>query len=239
MLSIIVPIHNGAQYLRKCISSILSSSYQDFEIILVENASTDNSLDLCRQLGRKNSCIKIISTEVGGVSHARNLGLDAADGEYITFVDCDDYISPYMYETLMRGIVDTGADIIFCDIKMGNDTGFDFHQPNYSVKSMSKDSFFYNTYMKSQYKCESRGNFPKRNGKHSECNTTKDMQEQALRRAHFGSGLNICQGVKPVKERFDGLPHRAYKCRHGVPSEKCVAALLLAGYPNLHSILLF
>ena len=79
MLSIIVPIHNGAQYLRKCISSILSSSYQDFEIILVENASTDNSLDLCRQLGRKNSCIKIISTEVGVVSHARNLGLDAAD----------------------------------------------------------------------------------------------------------------------------------------------------------------
>lgn len=62
-------------------------------------------------------------------------------------------------------------------------------------------------------------NFPKSNGKHCERNAAKDMQEQALRRAHFGSGLNICQVTKPIEERFDGLPHRAYKCRHGIPSE--------------------
>ena len=86
--------------------------------------------------------------------------------------------------------------------------------------------------------CESRVEFTEQNGKHCECNTAKDMQEQALRRAHFGSGLNICQVAKPIEERFDGLPHRAYKCRHGVPSEKCVAALLLSGCPNLHAILL-
>lgn len=62
-------------------------------------------------------------------------------------------------------------------------------------------------------------NFPKSNGKHCERNAAKDMQEQALRRAHFGSGLNICQVTKPIEERFDGLPHRTYKCRHGIPSE--------------------
>ena len=82
-------------------------------------------------------------------------------------------------------------------------------------------------------------NFPKSNGKHCERNAAKDMQEQALRRAHFGSGLNICQVTKPIEERFDGLPHRTYKCRHGIPSEQCVAALLLSGCPNLHAILLF
>jgi len=82
-------------------------------------------------------------------------------------------------------------------------------------------------------------NFPKSNGKHCERNAAKDMQEQALRRAHFGSGLNISQVTKPIEERFDGLPHRAYKCRHGIPSEQCVAALLLSGCPNLHAILFF
>ena len=85
--------------------------------------------------------------------------------------------------------------------------------------------------------CESRVEFTEQNGKHCECNTAKDMQEQALRRAHCGSGLNICQVAKPIEERFDGLPHRAYKCRHGVPSEKCVAALLespLADAPQVN-----
>ena len=89
------------------------------------------------------------------------------------------------------------------------------------------------------YECESRVEFSKSNGKHRKRNTAKDMQEQALRRAHFGSGLNIRQVAKPIEERFDGLPHRTYKCRHGIPSEQCVAALLLSGCPNLHSILFF
>ena len=92
-LSIIVPIYNTSQYLPECIDSILNQTYQNFEVILINNGSTDNSGEICDKYAETDSRIKVIHKKNGGQSSARNMGLDIASGEYITFVDSDDMLS--------------------------------------------------------------------------------------------------------------------------------------------------
>ena len=93
MISIIIPVYNTEQYLRRCINSILDSSCGDFEIILVNDGSTDNSPAICEEYSRQDSRIKVIHQENRGVSSARNHGLDHCQGEWVVFVDSDDFIS--------------------------------------------------------------------------------------------------------------------------------------------------
>lgn len=93
IISIIIPIYNTQKYLSRCIGSVLEQTYQDFELILVDDGSTDNSLELCRKWSKIDQRIVLISQENGGVSKARNAGLDAAKGKYITFIDSDDWVS--------------------------------------------------------------------------------------------------------------------------------------------------
>lgn len=97
MLTIIVPIYNTENYLSECIDSILNQSYKNIELILINDGSTDNSGFICDEYSRRNKRIKIIHTENKGVSHARNIGLSIAKGEYITFVDSDDFVSHDIY----------------------------------------------------------------------------------------------------------------------------------------------
>ena len=91
-ISIIVPVYNAEQYLRRCIDSILNQSFTDFELILIDDGSKDKSSDICDEYAAKDSRIKVYHKENGGVSSARNLGLDNANGEWIAFVDSDDFI---------------------------------------------------------------------------------------------------------------------------------------------------
>lgn len=99
-VSVIVPVHNTAQYLNKCIKSITNQTLKDIEIILVENGSTDNSLELCHGIASTDERIKVLHIEEGDLSKARNEGVKIATGEYMAFIDSDDTILPTMYEDM-------------------------------------------------------------------------------------------------------------------------------------------
>ena len=109
LISIIIPVYNRMDYLGECLNSVLNQTYQNLEIILIDDGSSDGTLELCKQYGEKDSRIVLIAANHGGVSKARNLGLDAAKGSFILFVDSDDVLHPSLAETLLRGLVDTGA----------------------------------------------------------------------------------------------------------------------------------
>lgn len=115
MISIIVPIYNAERYLKRCINSILNQSYTDLEIILVDDGSTDQSLDICKYYMHNDTRIKLIQQENSGVAAARNAGLRIAKGEYITFVDSDDYIERNMYEKMIGIVNQYHCDIVMCD----------------------------------------------------------------------------------------------------------------------------
>ena len=100
LISIIVPVYNVEKYIEKCIQSIIDQTYKNIEIILVDDGSTDNSGNMCDDFKMKDNRIKVIHKKNGGLSDARNAGMKIATGEYIGFVDSDDYIAKDMFETL-------------------------------------------------------------------------------------------------------------------------------------------
>ena len=100
LISVIIPVYNTKEYLPRCVESVCSQTYTNLEILLVDDGSTDGTGALCDELGQTDSRIRVLHKENGGSSSARNLGLDHAKGEYIGFVDSDDYIAPQMYERL-------------------------------------------------------------------------------------------------------------------------------------------
>ena len=111
VLSIIVPVYNLENYLCKCIDSILGQTYRDFEVLLVDDGSTDSSLSICLQYAETDSRICVFHKDNGGASSARNLGLEKARGQYISFIDGDDFIEPDLYERLLEDWLKTKADI--------------------------------------------------------------------------------------------------------------------------------
>ena len=116
-ISIIVPVYNVEKYLENCIESILNQTFKDFELILVDDGSTDNSGKICDIYEKKDSRIKVIHKNNGGLSSARNAGLDIACGKYVGFIDSDDSIHPRMYEILYDLIKKYESDISCCNYK--------------------------------------------------------------------------------------------------------------------------
>lgn len=114
-ISIIVPVYNLEGYLPKCIDSILAQSFTSFELILVNDGSTDRSGEICNEYANNDSRIKVIHKKNGGVASSRNVGLETAKGNYIGFVDNDDYINKYMLEILYNTAISHSADIVICD----------------------------------------------------------------------------------------------------------------------------
>lgn len=114
-ISIIVPVHNTEKYLRKCVGSLTAQTYGNIEIILVENASSDGSLALCNELASQDERIKVVQTDIGDPSHARNEGIAASSGEWVGFVDSDDTVEPDMYEQMLALAEKEALDIVFCD----------------------------------------------------------------------------------------------------------------------------
>ena len=117
LLSIIVPAYNIVPYLPRCIRSITAQTYGNLEILLVNDGSTDGTGVLCDELAREDARIRVFHKENGGSSSARNLALKYARGQYVGFVDSDDYVEPYMYEGLLEGIRKFGAPVA----QMGRD----------------------------------------------------------------------------------------------------------------------
>ena len=114
-ISVIVPAYNVETYLQRCVDSILRQTYPHLEVILVDDGSTDGTGALCDALAGLDGRIQVIHKPNGGLSDARNRGLDAATGEYIAFVDSDDWIDPAMYETLVRVLCQERVDLVVCE----------------------------------------------------------------------------------------------------------------------------
>lgn len=114
LISVIVPVYNVEPYLRQCIDSILAQTYTNFELILVDDGSPDNCGAICDEYAAKDSRIVVIHQENQGVAVARNVALDIMRGEYIAFIDSDDYIAPTYLELLYRALVTEKADIATC-----------------------------------------------------------------------------------------------------------------------------
>ena len=114
LISIIVPIYNVEVYIRNCVDSILGQTYENLEIILVDDGSPDNCGAICDEYRSKDKRIKVIHKKNGGLSSARNAGIDVASGEYLGFIDSDDWIESDMYEALYNALTYYKADISVC-----------------------------------------------------------------------------------------------------------------------------
>ena len=115
MISVIVPVYKAEKYLDRCVSSILNQTYKDLELILVDDGSPDGCPEMCDRYAQADSRVKVIHKKNGGVSTARNAGLDAATGDYIAFVDSDDWIEPEMYQKMMEAAMAHDCDVVMCD----------------------------------------------------------------------------------------------------------------------------
>lgn len=109
MVSIVLPVYNRQDYIEECIRSVQAQSHQNFEILVIDNNSADDTLSICQALAGQDSRIKLLSTPCAGVSSARNRGLEAAQGDYVFFLDSDDVIHPLLLETLVKGMQESSA----------------------------------------------------------------------------------------------------------------------------------
>lgn len=120
-ISVIIPVYKVEEYLEECLRSVINQTYNNLEIILVDDGSPDHCPQLCDEWSSKDSRIKVIHKENGGLSDARNAGMSIATGEYIAFVDSDDYIAPTMYEQLLKGFsYAENIAVVSCQINTDN-----------------------------------------------------------------------------------------------------------------------
>ena len=120
LISVIIPIYNAEKYLSRCLDSVLEQDYDNYEVIMVNDGSSDNSLDICNQYVKKDKRFSVITQKNKGVSEARNTGLSAAKGDYLQFIDSDDFILPGMFSTMYKEIIATECDFVACQHGFGN-----------------------------------------------------------------------------------------------------------------------
>lgn len=154
LISVVVPIYNVEKYLDKCVSSIVNQSYTNLEIILVDDGSTDNSGKLCEKWIQEDERIRVIHKENGGLSSARNEGLKIAQGEYIVFVDSDDYIEKDIIKICYEQICTANVDLIIFGYRTLNENyktilDYKFEEKEYNVFKLNKD--FYNMISNSSF----------------------------------------------------------------------------------------
>lgn len=133
-ISVIVPVYNVEKYIAQCIESILCQTYQNIELILVNDGSQDDSGKICDEYAGKDSRIRVIHQVNRGLSVARNAGLDIASGDYIAFVDSDDFIKPNMYELLLSAMKKNNSDMVLCNYCKVSETG-EFEHDNFYVRN--------------------------------------------------------------------------------------------------------
>ena len=141
MISIIVPVYNIEKYLETCIDSILSQTYQDYELLLVDDASTDGSGEICDRYAARDMRIRVIHNVHSGASGSRNKGMKEARGAYVYFADGDDYLAPDILERLLGNLESAGADISICGFSRTNEDGKP--RPNLFAHIQKKRVFSY------------------------------------------------------------------------------------------------
>lgn len=114
LVSVIIPIFNREKYIKKCVESVISQTYEKLEVILIDDGSTDKSYEICKNLTIQDSRVKVYQFENSGVSNARNKGVELSNGEYIIFIDSDDYIEPEMISRMVDEIIKNEADVCLC-----------------------------------------------------------------------------------------------------------------------------
>ena len=119
LISVIIPIYKAEKYIEKCVRCVLAQSYRNLEVILVDDGSPDSSGAICDKLATEDCRIRVIHKENGGAATARNAGLDVMTGEYIAFVDADDYMELNYIETLYRTLKENNAQVSICNFKTG------------------------------------------------------------------------------------------------------------------------
>lgn len=131
VISVIVPVYRVENFIHRCVDSVLGQTYADLEIILVDDGSPDGCPAICDEYAEKDSRVKVIHKPNGGLSDARNAALDVMTGQYVTFVDSDDYLAPDAIETLYDALIKTNADIAVGNMKGVNEAGeiSDFYTP--------------------------------------------------------------------------------------------------------------
>ena len=144
-VSIIVPVYQVEKYIRQCVDSILAQTFTEFELILVDDGSKDRSGEICDEYAGMDERVKVIHKENGGLSDARNRGMDQATGKYFMFVDSDDYIAPTMVESLYSRILCENADIAACNFLFSFDNA---REKNFSTEIKAEvltgpDIFYY------------------------------------------------------------------------------------------------
>lgn len=116
MLSVVIPVYNAATSLKKCVESVLNQGISDLEVVLVDDGSKDNSIEVCRELSKFDSRVKVFQKENGGAASARNLGLEKCKGDYVCFLDSDDFFENNYLKVLLEKIQQ--ADLVICSMKI-------------------------------------------------------------------------------------------------------------------------
>ena len=145
-VSIIVPVYNTSNYLDKCISSILNQSYKNIEIIIIDDGSTDNSLDILKKYEKQDNRIKVLAQKNQGQGVARNYGLKEATGEYICFVDSDDRIDQLMVEKLLQNIKKEDSDFSSCLIAFEDKKEIKIYRKQFDVEYLEGDDQIKDSY---------------------------------------------------------------------------------------------
>lgn len=148
MISVIVPIYNTGKYLRKCLESLQKQTYKDIEILMIDDGSTDESSEICRIFASSDLRFHYFYKKNGGVSSARNLGIKLAKGQYITFVDSDDFIDANMYEEMIKHFSDN-VSFVACEVyghKSNKRTGY--YSPEVFLKGLLLGKFSMDVYSK-------------------------------------------------------------------------------------------
>ena len=149
LISIIIPVYNASKFILNTLNILESQSYKNFEIIIINDGSTDNSLEILNEFQRKNSNIIIYNQNNKGVSEARNKGIELSKGKFVTFLDSDDYFYPYFLEKMILIQKETNADLIYCGYNRINSSGkkqtmpCHFKEGNILINYLDKKGYFH------------------------------------------------------------------------------------------------
>lgn len=175
LISVIVPVYKVEAYLDKCVSSIVNQTYKNLQIILVDDGSPDSCPDICDEWAKKDSRIKVIHKENGGLSDARNAGLCAATGNYISFADSDDYLEPEFFKTLSDMLLKNDSDIAECAVRLVDESGLELRlrgigrditlNKTEALCRLVKEDGVYQTVWNKLYKKELLGGIPFEKGR--------------------------------------------------------------------------
>lgn len=126
-ISVIIPVYNAEKYLRKCIESVLNQTFGDFELLLVDDGSPDHSGEICDEYAQKDSRVHVFHKPNGGTANARNYGLDHSQGDYVAFIDNDDYVEPTYLGDMYSAMTHYDVDLVCCGAWLDEKSDGSYH----------------------------------------------------------------------------------------------------------------